>query len=77
MSTSENRIGDAAGLHHAAATGNSKLLQRILDTGKVHVDVQDQGGISALMLATANNRPTCVKILLREGAKPYVKSSVR
>jgi len=61
-------------LHHAAAIGSSKLLQKILDSGKVHVDCQDEEGISALMLATANNRLNCVKILLHEGAEPQLKS---
>ena len=29
-------------LHQAAATGSSKLLQKILDTGKVHIDCRDE-----------------------------------
>lgn len=83
-------------LHQAAATGSSKLLQKILDTGKVHIDCRDevshaigyftgfstpffsvQEGITPLMLATANNRLNCVKILLQEGAEPNIKSKVR
>ena len=29
-------------LHRAAAVGNTKLIKKILDTGRVHVDCQDE-----------------------------------
>ena len=35
-----------------------------------------QDGISPLMVATANNRSHCVKILLAEGSVPNLKSNV-
>ena len=41
-----------------------------------HFIVTFQDGISPLMVATANNRLNCVKLLLSEGALPYLKSNV-
>ena len=38
-------------LHRAAATGSSKLLQKILDTGKVHVDCQDEVKILVIQMS--------------------------
>ena len=41
-----------------------------------HFILTFQDGISPLMVATANNRLNCVKLLLSEGALPYLKSNV-
>lgn len=60
-------------LHRASAHGDSNLVQNILDTGRVHVDSQDEDGTTSLMLATTNNRLNCVRVLLKEGAEPNLR----
>ena len=42
-------------LHHATAIGSSKLVQKILDSGKVHVDCQDEVRQKFALFLTISN----------------------
>jgi ankyrin repeat protein len=76
MSLKKESLSDVQ-LHLAALNGDSPLLRRVLDSGKVHVDSRDKEGTTPLILASANGHFDCVKELLDQGADPKAKRIVR
>lgn len=63
-------------LHLAALRGNEVQLKRILDSGKVHVDCQDEDGTTPLILAAAGGHMPCILELLEQGADVNAKRRV-
>ncbi|KAG8229925.1 hypothetical protein J437_LFUL009660, partial [Ladona fulva] len=60
-------------LHLASLRGDLHMLQKLLNSGKVHVDCKDKDGTTPLMLASANGHTKCVTELLEQGADPKCK----
>nr|KAG5697583.1 hypothetical protein BaRGS_019804 [Batillaria attramentaria] len=51
-----------------AAAGNCKGVEELLNTGKVHPDVADKNGHTALIAATVNWHQDIINVLLNQGA---------
>ncbi|CAD5206523.1 unnamed protein product [Bursaphelenchus okinawaensis] len=59
-------------LIHAAAAGNAKVLQVLIDRfPKLKIDQVNKLGQSALMKSAIQGRENCARILLKAGADPY------
>ena len=54
-------------LHYAAMSGNVHLVRRLIEMG-AEVDAENEGKLTPLMNAVANDHADVVEILLREGA---------
>jgi ankyrin repeat protein len=61
-------------LHNAAYSGDTAKLSELLEKPGVEVDRPEKRGLTALMLASGNNHPDAVKLLLEKGANPNLKS---
>lgn len=55
-------------MHLAAAQGDNKHLQILLDSGRVHVDCKDKEGTTPLIVAAAAGHFQAVYELLQQGA---------
>ena len=65
----EDAVAFAQGLFELARNGAAGLLVPLLGAG-VPVDLRTSDGESLLLLATANNHPKTVQMLLDQGANP-------
>ncbi|TRY61947.1 hypothetical protein TCAL_09138 [Tigriopus californicus] len=60
-------------LHNACRVGDPVWVQRVLDSGRVHVDCQhDEDQLTPLMVAIMCRRRDCIQVLIAEGADPNV-----
>ncbi|KAL0482058.1 hypothetical protein AKO1_015141, partial [Acrasis kona] len=54
--------------HDAASTGQADILEALLETGKINVNMQDVFGRTPLHLAYTSGNALCVRLLIARGA---------
>ncbi len=64
-------------LHWLALRGNLTMLQRILNTGRCSLDLQDGEGKTALLISAENSRVQCFTELIQKGAQLNVTGNYR
>jgi len=60
--------GECHPLHWACSGGHSEILRYLLDVCNISVDMQDNNGLTPLMIASAVGHEGIVKILIRKNA---------
>lgn len=68
-SLDENGLGL---IHWASDRGNIEVLQTILDTKDIDIDLQDGEGQTALFYASSCGHKACVQLLLQHGANKEI-----
>lgn len=63
-------------LHLAAKAGQLDICRIILDTGKVNVNILDDGGWTPLVWAAEHQHLSVVKFLLERGSNPNLRDNV-
>ena len=73
LTHSRNLVGAGAWasilLFSAASDGDAAKLKTLLDKDKYDVDWRGEYGMSPVHIATLNNHPDCVRLLIKAGAK--------
>lgn len=73
LTHSHNLVGAGAWasilLFSAASDGDAAKLKTLLDKDKYDVDWRGEYGMSPVHIATLNNHPDCVRLLIKAGAK--------
>ena len=64
-------------LHLAAKAGQLEICRMILDTGKVTVNIHDDGGWTPLVWSAEFRHLPVVKFLLERGSDPNLRDNVR
>ncbi len=67
-----NRPGWTA-LHYAAASGNAKVISRLLDES-AYIDAESPNGTTPLMMAARGGKRDALLLLLDEGADPLLRN---
>ncbi|XP_076311848.1 LOW QUALITY PROTEIN: histone-lysine N-methyltransferase EHMT2-like [Tachypleus tridentatus] len=62
-------------LHLAARCGNVEICKVLLDTGRINVNIQDDGGWTPVIWASEHSKPAVVRLLLERGADPNLRDN--
>lgn len=65
----------ASALHRAAIEGDLGIIQGLVDS-KAELDILDDNGYSALVLALKEDNIPCSKLLISSGADPNIGGGV-
>ena len=63
-------------LHYAAKAGHVGIIQLLLDTDRLTIDVKDDGGWTPLIWAAEHQEVEAVRYLLKCNAEPNLRDSV-
>ena len=64
-------------LHNAAKAGHLNIINILLDTDRLNIDVTDDGGWTPLIWAAEHMEVEAVKLLLKRKAEPNLRDNVR
>lgn len=63
-------------LHLAAKAGHVNIINILLDTERINIDITDDGGWTPLIWAAEHMEVEAVKLLLKRKADPNLRDSV-